>query len=100
MTDWLSEFGEEARDVLGEELWFLGRREVPTARHRRPPPQVVEPLDPFTRGLTFGYKVLGEQSHRRGNAHVVEGPQRFEVPAVVVVIAHRGCDAAGDPVDG
>src|SRR2546421_12630368 len=57
---WTSETGEEGREVAGQPLGLLGRREVPTAGHRGPLADVVKTLRPFARRVAF------EDEVRRG----------------------------------
>src|SRR5207248_9777126 len=61
---WTSETGEEGREVAGQQLGLLGRREVPTAGHRGPLAYVVKTLRPFARLISFE----DELRHEVGNA--------------------------------
>src|SRR2546421_8572245 len=70
-----SELREEGGDVAREELGLLGRCEVAAARHRRPPPDVVEPLGPLARRGPLRDELVGEDGDRSRHLDELAGSE-------------------------
>src|SRR5262247_2970278 len=92
--------GEERGDVAGEEFGFFGGGEVAAGGHYGPAADLIEAFGPFPGRLAFGYEGVREDRDGGGHPGKVAGAEaRLALPAaVVVVVAHRGGDGAGDPV--
>ena len=70
------QIAEERDDVPREQLRLLGRREMAAARHRRPAPDVVQPLGPLARWRALRDELVVEQGDGGRDRDAIGRPER------------------------